>query len=105
MPVQPILPTRRLMTVTSKDGQRSAVMENTEATFRQVFHGRFPMASGGDEARAMTAAEGLDWLYVERVRNRLEGISRGAAELVPPSPRAERMAKLMKASLYLASAA
>ena len=105
MTAQPIHCTRRLMTVTSKDGQRSAVMENTEATFRQVFDGRFPMASGGDEAKAMTAAEGLDWLYVERVRNRLEGISRGAAELVPPSFRAERMANAMKASLYLASAA
>jgi hypothetical protein len=88
------------MTVTSKDGSRSAVMPMTNATFAVVFNGRVPMAGGSKIAAVMTEAEGLDWLYVEQVRNRLLGVTRGASKLVAPSPRAERMANAMKASLF-----
>ena len=99
-------PARDLVLVQSKDYDRAVAMPMTKAAFAEVFNGRFPM--GGPipaGTKVLMEAEGLDWLYVERVRNRLEGVSRGYAQLVAPSPAAERAANAMKAALFMSGAA
>lgn len=92
--------------VQSKDYDRAVAMPITNKTYAQVFHGRFPMGGAVPAGTpVLSEAEALHWLYVERVRNRLEGISRGGSELAAPSPAAERAANAMKAALFMTGAA
>lgn len=74
--------TTRLMTVTSKDGQRAVAMPINTDTFAHVFHGRFLMANGAvGDVSILDDASGLDWLMAERQIARDQGTSRGANPL------------------------